>query len=97
MQTNLFASGYHQDEEASGFGSLLIRLKGISMHLIACYFDDGCSLDDGASAGKARAIINLVRSIKLPWLLIGDFNIPPEECGSSVFFLSSAALSWLQC
>ena len=85
-RTSLVASGYHQDAEASGFRSVLIRLKGITIHLITCYFDDGCSLDDAANTEKAHAISNLIRAIKLPWLLIGDFNVPPEECGSSMFF-----------
>ena len=33
------ATGYHQPKEAFGYRSVLLRMKGWTLHLIACYFD----------------------------------------------------------
>ena len=46
----------------------------------------GFGLDEGPNAEKAIAICNLVRAIMLPFLLVGDFNVPPEACAASMFF-----------
>ena len=79
-------TGHHQDPEAQGFRSVLVRLKGCHIHLISIYFDVGFSLDEGPNAEKAIAICNLIRAIKLPFLVVGDFNVPPEVCAASMFF-----------
>ncbi len=82
----LVTTGHHQDPETQGFRSVLVRLKGCHIHIITLYFDVGFGLDEGPNAEKAMAICNLVRSIKLPFLLVGDFNVPPETCAASMFF-----------
>ena len=82
----LVTTGHHQDPEAQGFRSILVRLRGCHIHIISLYFDVGFGLDEGPNAEKAIAICNLVRSIKLPFLLVGDFNVPPEVCAASMFF-----------
>ena len=73
----LVVTGHRQDPEAQGFRRVLVRLKGCHVHIISLYFDVGFGLDEGPNAEKAIAICNLVRAIKLPFLLVGDFNVPP--------------------
>ena len=82
----LVVTGHHQDPEAQGFRSVLVRLRGRHIHVITLYFDVGFSLDEGPNSEKAIAICNLIRAIKLPFLVVGDFNVPPEVCAASMFF-----------
>ena len=35
----LVTTGHHQDPEAQGFRSILVRLKGCPIHVISLYFD----------------------------------------------------------
>ena len=85
-QPKLVTTGHHQDPEAQGVRSVLVRLKGFHLHLVTIYFDVGFGLDEGPNAEKGIAVSNLVRAIKLPYLIVGDFNVPPEVCAASMFF-----------
>ena len=31
-------------------------------------------------------MIKIIAAIKLPWIIVGDFNVPPDECAASVFY-----------
>ena len=68
------ATGYHQPKEAFGYRSVLLRMKGWTLHLIACYFDCGWPLEAGPYAEKWKQIQGLVTAINLPWVIVGDFN-----------------------
>ena len=85
-QPQLTVTGHHQDPDAQGYRSIICRMQGFHLHLVLVYFDDGCPLDDGANAVKGKNIAALVKGIKLPWVVIGDFNKTPEELGSSSLF-----------
>ena len=30
--------------------------------------------------------MQIIAAIKLPWIIVGDFNVPPDECAASVFY-----------
>ena len=43
-------------------------------------------LESGANTEKVKDILRIISAVKLPYLILGDFNVPPEECGASAFF-----------
>ena len=47
------------------------------------YLDCNCTLDDGPNAERTRDVANLIYLIKLPWLIVGDFNCTPTEAATS--------------
>ena len=73
----LVTTGHHQDPEVQGFRSIPVRLKGFHLHLVIIYFDIGFGLDEGPNAEKGIAVSNLVRAIKLPYLISGSRILPP--------------------
>ena len=79
------ATGYHQPKEAFGYRSVLLRMKGWTLHLIACYFDCGWPLEAGPNAEKWKQIQGLIMAINLPWVMVGDFNRTPDEVANSLF------------
>ena len=54
------ASGYHQSKEHFGFRSVLIRMKGWTLHYITAYFDAGWAIEAGPNAHKWQAITALI-------------------------------------
>ena len=83
LPPHLQAAGHHQDPQASGCRSVIIRFKGWSLHLITLYLDSNFDLESGPNEKRTMAVANLVRSIRLPWLILGDFNRPPVETAMS--------------
>ena len=86
VQPHVAATGYHQDADTVGFRSIIITLRRTSLHMIVVYFDHSIGLDSGPNMQKAQEVIKMVAAIKLPWIIVGDFNVPPEECAAGVFF-----------
>jgi hypothetical protein len=84
-QAHVQITGHHQDTDANGDRSVLIRFKGWTLHLILVYLDCDHTLDDGSNADRTRAIADLIYNIKLPWLVVGDFNRDPAEVATSAW------------
>ena len=79
------ASGYHQAKEHFGFRSVLVRMKGWTLHYIAAYFDSGWPFEAGPNALKWQAILGLITSMNLPWIIAADCNRTPDEVAHSTF------------
>ncbi len=62
-----------------------MRMKGWTLHLIACSFDCGWPLEAGPNAEKLKQTQGLITAINLPWVMVGDFNRTPDEVASSLF------------
>ena len=86
VQPHVQAQVYHQGEDAVGYRSLIFRLRQTSVHLVLVYFDHSNVLDAGGNIEKAKEVLRIIGAIRLPWLILGDFNVTPEECGASIFF-----------
>ena len=86
VQPHVEATGYHQDADTVGFISIILTMKGTSLHLVVVYFDSSNGLDAGPNVGKAKEVPKITAAIKLPWLIVGDFHVPPDECVASAFY-----------
>ena len=86
VQPHVQAQGYHQGEDAVGYRSLIVRLRQTSVHLVLVYFDHSIGLEAGGNIEKATEVLRIIGAIRLPWLILGDFNVTPEGCGASTFF-----------
>ena len=73
LGAHLQASGHHQPLDAAVYRSVIVRFKGWSLHLICLYIVSNYGLDAGPNEARTQAVANLIRSIGLPWLLVGDF------------------------
>ena len=86
VQPHVEATGYHQDADTVDFRSIILTMKGTSLHLVVVYFDSSIGLDAGPNVDKAKEALKIIAAIKLPWLIVGDFNVPPDECVASAFY-----------
>ncbi len=86
VQPRVHATGYHQDECAVGLRSIIVNTRQVNFHLMVVYFDCTVGLDGGSNIEKCKEVLRLVGAIKLPWLIMGDFNVTPEECVATSFF-----------
>ena len=71
-KSRMQVTSHHQSQESFGFKSLLIRLKGVTVHLITLYMDCGCHIDEGSNGQKSLAIMEMIKALNLPWILVGD-------------------------
>ncbi|CAK0794171.1 unnamed protein product [Prorocentrum cordatum] len=54
------------------------RFHGATFASIVCYLD--CSIGlAGTSSKEMNATLRIVRTLGIPWLLVGDFNATPQE------------------
>ena len=79
------ASGYHQAKEHFGFRSVLIRMKGWTLHYLTAYFDSGWNFEAGPNALKWQGMMGLITSMNLPWIIAADCNRTPDEVAHSSF------------
>ena len=82
-QPSIKASGYHQDPEAVGYRSILVSFVGWTLHLVVLYLDSDFDLEDGPNGARLQAIAALDVSMRLPWLVVGDFNCAPQVVATS--------------
>ena len=81
----LAASGYRQPEGVEGFRSIIYRASGCSIFVVCAYFLPGIGLDCPPNQERCSNIRCLIDSLKIPWLIVADWNRSPEEVGSSYF------------
>ena len=81
----LAASGHHQPEGTEGLRSIIYRASGCSVLVVCAYFLPGIGLDSPPNQERCSRIRCLIDSLKLPWLMVADWNRSPEEVGSSFF------------
>ena len=81
----LAASGHHQPEGTEGFRSITYRASGCSVFGFCAYFLPGIGLDSPPNQERCSSIRCLIDSLKIPWLIVADWNRVPEEVGSSYF------------
>ncbi|CAK0816536.1 unnamed protein product, partial [Prorocentrum cordatum] len=61
---------------------VLWRFHGVTFAFIVCYLD--CSIGmAGTNSRKMHNIARIVKSLDVPWLLVGDFNATPAEMAKS--------------
>eukprot|EP00959_Pyramimonas_sp_CCMP1952_P220529 4610816-Pyramimonas_sp.AAC.1 len=53
-------------------------MKGYSILIISLYLDHGSSLRVGVNARKLSSLGSFLRTTSCPWIVAGDFNVPPE-------------------
>ena len=61
-------------------------MRQINIHLVVLYFDNSFGLEDGPNVQKTEEFLQIISAIKLPWLIVGDLNVTPEECFATSFF-----------
>ncbi|CAK0822456.1 unnamed protein product, partial [Prorocentrum cordatum] len=75
----------HQDVSV-----VLWRFQGATFAFIVCYLD--CSIGlVGTNARKMTTLARNVKSLGVPWCLVGDFNATPEELARSGWLLTLKA------
>ncbi|CAK0907479.1 unnamed protein product, partial [Prorocentrum cordatum] len=69
---------------------VLWRFQGATFAFVVCYLD--CSIGlVGTNARKMATIARIVKSLGIPWCLVGDFNATPEELARSGWLLTLKA------
>ena len=64
------------------FVPLAIRLRSGSLVVVPCYLEPSTGVR-GANLTKLAAIGGFVRGLGVDWVVLGDFNVSPEELASS--------------
>ena len=88
-------SGYHQPAEAFGYRTVLVRMKGWTLHCIVAYFDSAWGFETGPNAVKWQSILGLITSLNVPWIIMCDCNRTPDEVAQSAFvrFLKAVVIA----
>ena len=67
-------------DEPSGHGDqwvpALVRCRGIDFVFIAVYMEDG--VGPQGNMHRLQQLANFVSSLKVPWIILGDWNMEPE-------------------
>ena len=67
-----------------GFLPVTIHLQGYTIVLVLCYLHPSVGVG-GSNAARLTRLGAFLRSLRLPWLCVGDFNIAPEKLRASKF------------
>ncbi|CAK0801157.1 unnamed protein product, partial [Prorocentrum cordatum] len=66
-------------KELSDISIILWRLKGATLALISVYLERRVGLDDPANIAKMIQLTRVVRSLGVPWIALGDWNVTPAD------------------
>eukprot|EP00959_Pyramimonas_sp_CCMP1952_P208004 4351193-Pyramimonas_sp.AAC.1 len=92
-QVHALSAAEHQGFRArrgsarDGFCATVVHLKGFSLVVIVFYGLSSVGLT-GDNLVRYHKLGGLVRSLQLPWLIVGDFNVPAATLARTDFFSS---------
>ena len=92
---SLTAWGHNHPVDAEGWRSMIYRAVGFNITIIGAYFLPGIGLDQSPNQERCESIRRYIDSIKIPWIILADWNKTPGEviCSPFAKYLKALAIA----
>ena len=71
--------------QGKGFVVFGIRFQGWDLAVCNLYLESGVGPAAGVNPGILASLVMFIQELRIPWMILGDWNCAPQELASTVF------------